>query len=246
MDDHRAPTPSEHESVSQGPAADGEPLFPPVVAGLLGQVSGASPDQAWDSFLAHYGDLLLKTATYAYRRYAAKGDAHDAAMDAYTFILEKLREEDFKRLRAFSGEDRDSLSRWLVVVARRLCTDFWRHRYGRVRQTTSETDREARRRLMDEIWDPKDPAELPSRSMTSPDWDLRVEERKEALQTAVRELPARDQLLLALRFEEGLSARRIADLMEFRTPFHVYRQVSRVLASLKNRLEAMGIDGPDP
>jgi len=246
LDDQPVSRLSGTETAGQETARSGEGRFPPIIAGLLSEAADCSPENLWDKFLAEFGDLLLKTAKYAYRRYASKGDAHDAAMDAYTFILEKLREDAYRRLRGFSGGDRDALSRWLVVVARRLCTDFWRHQYGRARPSTSETDREARRRLLEEIWDPKDPSELPSKSRSGPDWELRLKERREALGTAVQELPAKDQLLLALRFDEGLSARRIADLLEFSTPFHVYRQINRALAFLKRRLEARGINDPDP
>jgi RNA polymerase sigma factor (sigma-70 family) len=167
-------------------------------------------------------------------------------MDAYTYVIERLRHDDFRRLRAFAGGDKAALSRWLVVVARRLCTDFWRHRYGRVRPSTTELDRDTRRRLADEVWDSREPSEFPAPKGSNPEWKLRHGERREALDSALRELEPEEQLLLAYRFEEGLSARRIGDLMDFPTPFHVYRQVNRVLKTLRRRLEGMGIDGADP
>jgi RNA polymerase sigma factor (sigma-70 family) len=167
-------------------------------------------------------------------------------MDAYTFILEKLRQDGFRRLGGFSGGDQEALSRWLVVVARRLCTDFWRHRYGRVRSSTPELHRDVRKRLVDEIWDPRDSSEFPTSKSTDPEWELRDRERREALKAVVDGLEPRAQLLVAYRFEEGLSAREISELMNFPTPFHVYRELNRTFKVMKLRLEEMGVDEADP
>jgi RNA polymerase sigma factor (sigma-70 family) len=167
-------------------------------------------------------------------------------MDAYAYIIERLRHDDFRRLRGFSGGDKEALCRWLVVVARRLCTDFWRQRYGRVRLSTPELDRDTRRRLVDEIWDAREPSELPASRALDPEWKLRQGERREALESAIGELEPQDQLLLGFRFENGLSARQIADLMGFPTPFHVYRHLKRLLKALRTKLESMGIDDSTP
>ncbi|NNM06582.1 MAG: sigma-70 family RNA polymerase sigma factor [Gemmatimonadetes bacterium] len=223
-----------------------EVVFPPVIAVLLDCPGDCPPDQAWDAFLSTFGDILLRTAAYAHRRHAASTDAHDASMDAYAFILEKLRQDDYRRLRGFSGGDEAALSRWLVVVARRLCTDFWRHRYGRARPSTPELERDTRRRLVDEIWDPRDSSELPTPKTSDPEWELRHRERSEALETALGGLAPTDNLLLAYRFEDDLSARRISELMGFPTPFHVYRQLNRVLKAMRDKLEGMGFADPDP
>jgi len=167
-------------------------------------------------------------------------------MDAYARILERLREDGFRRLRAFPGGDEGRLTRWLVVVARRICTDLLRERYGRMRDSTPEVDREARRRLVDEIWEPREAADLPSGPVADPEWQLRLEERRKALAEVVARLEPEDQLLLALRFQDGLTARRIADLRNFPTPFHVYRRLNKILAVLRGRLERMGIRDSRP
>ena len=95
---------------------------PHELSELLSAVTEADENQAWDAFLSAFGHLLLKTARYTHR-------GPDSSMDAYAFILEKLRHNGFQRLRKFSGGDEEALSRWLVVVARRLCSDFRRHRH---------------------------------------------------------------------------------------------------------------------
>lgn len=206
---------------------------------LLRAQDATQSDHAWDAFLSSYGHLLLRTAQYTHRD-------HDAAMDAYAYVLEHLRQDDFKRLRAFKGRGEDHLSRWLVVVARRLCLDFRRQRYGRNRDSTPDTDRQARRRLVDEVWDARDPAELPGSSNSNPEWQLRNQECQEALAEVLEQLDPRDQLLLALRFENGLSARQIAGIMHWPSTFHVYRRLNKLLPDLRSRLRERGVQDPNP
>jgi RNA polymerase sigma factor (sigma-70 family) len=239
LDGPRALPDDETTPAAEDASGPPDTAFPKEISEILGISSLAGPERAWDAFLSAFGDLILKIAARAHR-------GHDPAMDAYAFILEKLREDEFRRLRKFSGGDRDAFSRWLVVVARRLCSDLRRQKYGRVRPATSEVDRDVRRRLEDEIWEVKKPSELPAGVTSNPEWELRLQERGAALKTVVGELDSRDRLLLAFRFDDGLSARRIADLMDFPSPFHVYRRLNRVLATLRHSLKSMGLEGPDP
>jgi len=83
-------------------------------------------EAAWRAFVAEYSRLLIHVA----RSVTAN---HDDAMDAYAFVLEQLRVDQCRRLREFAADPRCKLSTWLVVVARRLCMDLYRHRYGRTR-----------------------------------------------------------------------------------------------------------------
>jgi DNA-directed RNA polymerase specialized sigma subunit len=66
------------------------------------------------------------------------------------------------------------------------------------------------------------------------------------LERAVGALEPRDRLLLRLRFDDDLSAREVADIMRFPTPFHVYRRLNKVLEILRHSLEQRGVDGPTP
>jgi hypothetical protein len=52
-------------------------------------------------------------------------------MDRYAWVLDALRQDRHRRLRAFAAEGRGSFTTWLVAVVRRLCVDEHRHRYGR-------------------------------------------------------------------------------------------------------------------
>lgn len=218
---------------------DAGSAFPGAVGRVLGLASDHALESGWDAFLADFSDLLLRSCRYGFRD-------GDAAMDAYAFVVGKLQEDGLRRLRQFPGGDRDTLSRWLVVVARRLVSDFRRHRYGRARPATPTADRDARRRLIDGIWDPRDSEELPASRSSDPEWRLRLLERREALEAAMRSLEPRDRLLLAFRFHDGLTAGRIAELMDFPSPFHVYRRLNRVLAALRAELLESGIEGPSP
>jgi len=44
----------------------------------------------------------------------------DGAMDAYAYVLERLRERDCARLRTYADGGPARFTTWLVVVARRL------------------------------------------------------------------------------------------------------------------------------
>ena len=68
----------------------------------------------------------------------------------------------------------------------------------------------------------------------------------EALHNALAELDPPDRLLLKLRFDDGLSAADIADLMRLPTPFHVYRRLTALLDSLRKALRMRGVEGPTP
>ena len=206
---------------------------------LLDAPDDAQQNHAWDAFLDAFGHLLLKTAHYTHRN-------HDGAMDAYAHVLERLRQDCFRRLRTFSGGDVEALSRWLVVVARRMCLDFRRERYGRPRESVPPIERAARRRLVDEIWDAREPSSLPGPTSANPEWQLRYAQRRRALEAVLGELSPRDQLLLSLRFEDDLSARQIAEFMGWATPFHVYRRINKLLPELRERLTAMGIEDSTP
>src|SRR5258705_6340095 len=121
--------------------ADG---LPQELAQLLNASDSPTRDAAWEAFLTTHSRLLVHTAR-------SLNHDHDAAMDGYAYVLEALRENDCRRLRAYSADGRSKFSTWLVVVARRLCLDFHRHRYGRTRDTGADAreERAARRRLVD-------------------------------------------------------------------------------------------------
>ena len=170
-------------------------------------------------------------------------------MDGYAYVLEKLREDDFRRLRAFAAEGKAKFTTWLVVVSRRLVLDQRRSLYGRERggkPDAAPDQHEARRRLADLVSDEADIEETPDSASGDPGHPIRLEERRTALARALSELAPADQLLLNLRFVDEATGREIADLMDLPTPFHAYRRINAVLASLKESLVSRGIDDAEP
>jgi RNA polymerase sigma factor (sigma-70 family) len=139
----------------------------------------------------------------------------------------------------------------LLVVARRLCIDFHRRRYGRPQGTgdadpQASLERATRRRLIDLAAEEIDPDTISDARTTNPEAELRLAQLRRALAVALDALDPADKLLLTLRFEDDRSAAEIARAMRFPTPFHVYRRLTRVLDGLRSRLEARGIDDPAP
>lgn len=210
--------------------------LPPPLRRLLSS-SDETSDEAWSSFLKAYSDLIL----FAIRKVEADPDA---VGDAYAFALEQIRRDDFRRLRAFDGSGSAKFTTWLVVVVRRLAIDLRRRRNGRPTKPGLTKGTDPRKHLRDLDSAIVDLARIPDRKTPDPAKAVENGERLEALRTAVGGLPPRDRLLLALRFEDGKSARVIAETMSFDTQFHVYRRLRAVLKDLRSELESSGIRSP--
>jgi RNA polymerase sigma factor (sigma-70 family) len=197
---------------------------------------------AWERLVARHSRLLLAVAR-------SFGGGRDEAMERYAYLLEKLSESDHHRLRAFRADGRASFTTWLTVAARRLCLDHLRSRYGRTRPTQAP-DRAAvlrrlRRRLADSAGAEVDTDLLVDGDAASAEGEAIRRERDQRLHAELARLPASDRLLLALRFEDDLSAAKIAGFVGLPTAFHVYRRLNAILAALRSALESQGIDGVD-
>lgn len=215
--------------------------LPPELSRLLSAGEGAEQEEAWGKFLAAHSGLLLHTCrTVVHDR--------DAAMDGYAHVLEALREDCYRRLRAYTPQGSTRFTTWLVVVTRRLLLDHQRHRYGRPRSDDGARREEhvTRRRLEDLVAAEIDPEQLAISSSNSPDFGLRRAELTRALRQALDELDPADRLLLALRFEDARPVREIATTMKLPTVFHVYRRVEAALSELKRALARRGVDEPEP
>jgi DNA-directed RNA polymerase specialized sigma24 family protein len=79
-----------------------------------------------------------------------------------------------------------------------------------------------------------------------PEGSLRALELSGALEEALATLAPADQVLLKLRFDDNLSAQQIARMLRFPTPFHVYRRINALLATLRETLRARGIENSVP
>ena len=218
--------------------------LPADVARLLAAANPSERDAAWAAFVHAYTGLMLRVAR-------SLGGGQDAAMDRYAFVLEQLRQDDHRRLRAYQRPGAGGFDLWLIVVTRRLCLDHHRQRYGRARAArpadeTGDEDRKTRRRLTDLIGAQIDVAAIADPAADPPDEALAKAERTRAIAAALDGLPPGDRLLLRFRFVEELPAREIAGLMAFPTVFHVYRRLDAVLRVLRETLRRAGMDDPEP
>ena len=207
--------------------------------GMLGAADTSVREAAWERLIASHSRLLLAVSR-------SLGGDEDDAMERYAFVLEKCREHDFRRLRAFDPAGPASFSTWLAVTARRLCVDHDRARIGRRPPSSSAraTARwDLRRALSDGGSSGVDVDEVPDDSAVSAEVAALRAERDASLRSAIAMLAPQDRLLLTLRFQDNLSAARIARLLDMPTPFHVYRHLRSVLRRLRATLEGRGIDG---
>jgi RNA polymerase sigma factor (sigma-70 family) len=219
--------------------------LPPELATLLAERHSARRDVAWDVFVARYSKLLLMIS----REF---GGSHDDAMDRYALILERLREDEFRRLRAWEGDRRSALTTWLGVIARRVCVDELRRRYGRADRNATADDvaeRRQRRRLVDLITEelvPDIDAPDAHGTVAVAELALRRFELRARLGLCLKDLPPDDQLLLSLRFRDGRSAAEIAPIVGLPSAFHVYRRIAKVAAVLREALRRRGVEDPVP
>jgi RNA polymerase sigma factor (sigma-70 family) len=216
--------------------------LPPKLSTLLAASDPVARDRAWCAFLESYSKVLLHAAHSTSRSY-------DEAMDRYTFILDQLRDDDFRRLRTFVADRRGRFTTWLVVVGRRLCTDHYRRQYGRTPPPGFETDtqaavRRARKHLTNSVTGQLSLERVCDEASPSPEAEVLAHERQEALGGALSTLDPRDQLLIALRFSDGLPVGEIAALMGYSTRFQVHRRLKMLLATLRSTLEERGITEP--
>jgi RNA polymerase sigma factor (sigma-70 family) len=216
---------------------------PPELSALLDAATPGARARAWDAFVAAYSKVILHAVRSVHRD-------HDPAMDAYAFILQKLSDDDCRRLKAFTADGTGKFTTWLVVVARRLAHDWHRERYGRAaggaRADAAREEHSARRRLVDLTAEAIDLDRLPDTGSQTPDVSVVMAEMRAALSAEIDALSATDRLLIKLRFEDNLSAKEIAEVVDAATPFHVYRRLNHILAVLRRGLVARGLESALP
>lgn len=225
--------------MTEEPGPNRSQALPDEVGVLLSR--NTQPDgRPWAAFLDRYNRLILRIVN-------DRSDDYDGAMDRYAWVLEKLQEAEYDRLRRYTADGRSKFSTWLVVVVQRLCEDFRRRKYGRTQVGTSDPTQVAvRRKLADMLVEELDPNLTSEEPPPGPEMALRRRELHEALQKALDELDPMDQLLLKLRFEDGLQAREIAHVLLLPTPFHVYRRLSARLSTLRRLLRDHGVEESAP
>jgi RNA polymerase sigma factor (sigma-70 family) len=210
---------------------------PPELERLLAASPGASFEEAWTEFLQEYSRLIL----YVARSF---GGPYDAAMDRYAHVVERLRQNDCRRLREYTADGRGRFTTWLLVVARRLCVDEARQRYGRLRGGSAESHRE-RRALADLVAAEVDPDALAG-STASPEDLAHASVLNGKLGTAIAALEPADRLLLRLRYHDEVPVTDIARICSFPNVFHVYRRLNGIHETLRRSLGQAGIRDAAP
>ena len=89
------------------------PSLPPELSRLLSASEPVEQGEAWAEFVNTHSSILLHTCR-------AVAHDHDAVMDGYAHVLEALREDCYRRLRAYVPRGTTRFTTWLVVVVRRL------------------------------------------------------------------------------------------------------------------------------
>jgi RNA polymerase sigma factor (sigma-70 family) len=207
---------------------------------LLAATQPTDFEHAWSEFVAEHSDLVLRVAR-------TMGGDHDAVMDRYAFVIDALRDDGGRRLRAYTQSGRGTFTTWLVVVVRRLCVDELRQRYGRLQSecVASEERHAQRRNLADLIGD-----ELALEALVAPgnapDEAVLLAELHSALSAALEGLAVSDRLVLRLRFEDGLSVPEIARATSAGSPFKLYRRIEALLKELRIALESAGVEDATP
>jgi RNA polymerase sigma factor (sigma-70 family) len=99
-----------------------EPWIAPLAAG--------QPEAAWDLLITRYRRLILAAA----RRYTTDPDD---VMDVFARVCERLRDNDFRRLRHYvqQSDPGRRFSTWLCAVVHNIAIDWIRERHGRQRPT---------------------------------------------------------------------------------------------------------------
>jgi len=203
---------------------------PNEVRHLLEVAEGPAQEQAWTDFVESYSRLILYVARQT------PGD-YDVVMDRYAFVVERLRETNYRRLRTYVADGRGKFTTWLTVVARRLCLDFDRMKNGRGAHTAKTDQAPMPSRLVELILDPELVENHPD-DKSSPEEDFDRKRLLERLHAAIAVLSSSDQLLLALRYRDDRSAPEIASLLKLPTAFHVYRSLNRIHSSLRETMRS--------
>lgn len=211
--------------------------FPPELSGLLGSRDAASREEAWQRFVNRHSRLLLTTARETCADY-------DDGMERYTFLLDELKRDDCQRLRKYLADGRGKFTTWLVVVARRLCVDHHRKKYGRrrgVADVRADAEWEMRSRLIRMISEQVEVTDIPDGTNVDADIQIRVSDRHRAMECALAALDPRDHLLIRLKFEDEVPVKKIVKVMGFSGEVSVYRKLKKVYQQLREALEESGV-----
>ena len=220
-----------------GSSSEPASSLPGELRHLLEVAGSPAEPQAWTAFLDSYSRLVLYVARQIPRDY-------DVVMDRYAFVVDRLSEQNYRRLRAFAADGRGKFTTWLVVVVRRLCLDHDRLKHGRA-PAPGAPQSAPPRRLLEIVVDPEAMDRFDAGGRPA-DEALEHAQTLARLREGIANLDPGDQLLLSLRYADDRSAIEIAALMSLPTAFHVYRRLRRIHAMLRSELSGPPRPGTGP
>lgn len=103
-----------------------------TIDAILHQLATGQVERGWRAFIDRFTPTLFQVV----REFETDEFSAD---ECYVDLCSALAENDFARLRQFNPDGPASFETWLRVVASRLCIDWHRSRYGRLRPLTSVT-----------------------------------------------------------------------------------------------------------
>jgi RNA polymerase sigma factor (sigma-70 family) len=184
-------------------------------------VSGDSA--AWDEFVERYTKLVYYAICQTLRRRRITVE-DDLLGEIHNGVFLSLLEDDFRRLRAFSG--RSKLTHWLKVVTVNRTIDFLRRRKHNLRLDEPVNGGPA---IVDTlVHQGVDPEEAAMRA-----------QRAQVLSDAVKTLPEHDQVLLRLLYIEGEPGEVVARILGT-TVGAIYTRKSRLRKRLVKLLAPSG------
>jgi RNA polymerase sigma-70 factor (ECF subfamily) len=159
-----------------------------------------------------YNDYFPKVFAYVYGRVQDKEISLDIVSDVFEKAYMKMK----------SLRSPDSFGSWLFTIARNEVSSHWRK------------EKPAARAAQDAAWE----TEM-HRQPKSPEETLLHAERLAALAALVRQLPRREQEIIALKFDAELTNREIANVLNT-SEVNVRVTIFRALRKLRERMSVGG------
>lgn len=183
----------------------------------------AEDTAAWQKFILQYSNFI-------YGAIVKYSTDYDEKMTVYLHVLEKLREDRFRRLRQFAFKSK--LSTWLTVVSRRLALDFLRGKYGRdfglkkVRVVSIDGEPDYTKILAD---------------TTTPETEMAAAERRQHrrrlegdLRLALDRLDDRERLAVQMVYFQGIRIKEVGRLLQLPA---AYKFIARTLKKIRAEME---------
>jgi len=159
-----------------------------------------------------YNDYFPKVFAYVYGRVQDKEISLDIVSDVFEKAYMKMK----------SLRSPDSFGSWLFTIARNEVSSHWRK------------EKPAAKAAQDAAWE----TEM-HRQPKSPEETLLHAERLAALAALVRQLPRREQEIIALKFDAELTNREIASVLNT-SEVNVRVTIFRALRKLRERMSVGG------